>query len=436
MRTSERVTLHFDLSDHPQDVQFTLLAGGGLKHVLTAYADAPGKLEEHRAANVALALIPDEHIGRITHFVEAAQIMADHPTVRRVIYPSLDDHSLPEIALAFVHVPTKHYEQFVRMHPASAGHTPHVAMLADYGVHADAIGAQEHDKVRLAAAKVKPPRETAKALVFHHVEIGSTNSGVASDVLDNFITQADGFVDLVTYIQNNGPGTDNVWYQKSYATWLNPTTQQVEPCPANLTLAQQYKDKKNPDWPVVNGTPQIPQYTLTDADNSQDSGVIGAATAVIQNVLVTTKNADQFNGQLWSSQPGTTQKTQTGVAPQSPTAHAAARAMAAAAQGAAKGFGIKNTTSGYGLWLYDDELTFDPGTKTLSFPVKNWPSRYLTEYVQFLDSTGTPIKRAAIPGWPDSMPGFLKAAFEPSDSKNYLDWSGRATRSSASRSRR
>lgn len=421
MRTSEHVTLHFDLSDHPQDVKFTLLAGGGIKHVLTAYADAPGKLDEHRAANAALALIPDEHIVRITHFVEAAEIMADHPTVRRVVYPSLDDHSLPEIAMAFVHVPTKHYEQFVRMHPASAGHTPHLAMLADYGVHPDAIRAEDHDNVRLAAANVKPPRETAKTLVFHHVEIGSTNSGVASDVLDNFITQAPGFVDLVSYIQTNGPGTDNVWYQKSYSTWLNPDTQQEEPCPANLTLAAQYKDGKNPNWPVVNGTPQIPQYTLTDADNSQDDGVIGAATPAIQNVLLATKNADQFNGQLWSSQPGTTQKTQSGVAPQSPPrAHATARVMAAAAQG----FGIKNTTSSYGLWLYDDELTFDSTTKTLSFPVKNWPSRYLTEYVQFLDSTGTPIKRAAIPGWPDSMPDFLKPVFEPSDSKNYLDWIG------------
>lgn len=425
MRTSETTTLHFDLSDHPQDKEFTLLAGGGLKHVLTSYADAPHKLEEHRASNPALALIPDEQMARITHFAEDAEIMADHPTLRRVVYPSLDDHPLPEIALAFMWVPSAHHRQFVRMRPSSAGHRPHLAMLADYGVGADVIAEEDHDAVRLAAANMVGPRATAVQLVMHHVEIGSANSLVHQDVKDNFVTQAAGFIELQTYIQNNGPGTHNTWYAKTYATWHNPDTGKVEPCPANTNL-KGFKGGGAPDWPEVDGQKQIPQYTLTDDSHSEDGGVIGAATTVIQNVLVATKNADQFNGQLWSSQPGTTQRSQTGVSPAPATPHVQTAATVGEAVGAARaGFGIKNVTAAYGLWVYDDTLKFDAKAKQLSFEVKNWPSRYLMEYVQFLDSAGNPINRSDMPDWPkSSMPEWVQKIYEPSPSKNYLDWVG------------
>lgn len=428
MRTSENVTLHFDLSGHPQDAAFTLQAGGGLKHAVTAYAAAPDKLDEHRATNKALALIPDEHIGRITHFVEDAEIIADHPTVRRIVYPSRDDHSLPEIAMMFVHVPTSDHRQHAALHPASADYAPHGAMLAGYGVSSDAIADEDHEDLRLHAARIKSPRETAKALVFHHIEIGSTNPGVAQDVLDNFITQADGFVDLQTYLEDNGPTSDSVWYEKSYATWRNPDTGREEPCPANPKL--KFSDGGNPNWPVVNGTQQIPQYTLTDESSRADAGVIGAASKVIQNVLVATKNAEQFNGHLWTTQPGTTQRRTADVVPASPsslaaTSEAKATSMTTAGLGGGvKGFGIRNTTSTYGLYLFDKEVKFDTNTKTLSFPVINWPSRYLTVYVQFVDSAGTPINRADIPDWPDTMPEVLQKVFEPSPSKNYLDWLG------------
>jgi hypothetical protein len=428
VKTSEKITLHFDLCHCPANTQFTLIAGGGMSHPLTSYADAPEKLEEHRAANRALALIPDEHLKRITHFVEEEEIVADHPTVRRIVYPSLDDHSLPEIALVFVHVPIPDQELFVSLRPASLGHTPHLGLLAEYGVHANALDAVDHDALRLDVDRVKTPRETAKSLVFQHYEIGSTNPVVAKDVLDHYITQADGFQELVTYLQNNGPGSDNTWYQKTYATWLNPDTGKTEPVPANLELKDKYKNKKNPDWPVVDGEPLIPQYDLTDPYSSKDGGVVGAATKVVQNVLVTTKNEDQFNGQLWTAQAGTTAKVQTNVepAPAAPKAHARVVAAAppgvsAGAQSSAKGFGIKNVTSSYGLWLYDEALKFDSASKKLSFPIKNWPSRYLTMYVQFRTSTGEPIKRSDIKDWTDAMPSFLRSAFEPSETKNYLD---------------
>jgi hypothetical protein len=428
VRTSENVTLHFDLGHCPDGTEFTLIAGGGIEHKLTAYADAPGKLDEHRASNAALALIPDEHIGRITHFVEDAEIVADHPTVRKVVFPSLDDHPLREIAMVFVHVPIDDHRRHIQRKPASAGHMPHLELLAHYGVEANSLnGDHDHDELRLHAAKVKPPRETAKSLVFYHPEIGSTNGDVAPDVLDNYITKAEGFQDLVTYIQENPGGSENSWYRKKYATWLNPDTGKEEPVPVNPDL--KYKDGGTPDWPVVGGEKLIPQYDLTDEyGGAEDGGVVGAATRVVQNVLVATKNADQFNGQLWSTQGGQTERVQTNVAPapevvdQHPNAVAAAPPLIAAGDPqAAKGFALKNITSSYGLWLYDETLTFDRTNKKLAFQVKNWPSRYLTAYVQFLKSTGEPIKRGDIvPKWDDRMPSFLQSSFERSDTKNYL----------------
>ncbi|MDQ3028817.1 MAG: hypothetical protein M3R09_02025, partial [Actinomycetota bacterium] len=392
MRTSETITLHFDLSGHPEDREFTLLAGGGVKHVLSSYADAPGKREEHRAANAALALIGDEHIERITHFVEEAAITADHPSARRVVFASQDDHCLPEIAMLFVHIPTKDHEQHLLRSPATGDDADHVTMLGGYGVAPDAIAA-DHEAVRRDVQRVKSPRETAKAFVFHHPEIGSMNAIVAPEVLANWIPQADGFGDLVTYFEDNGPDSGTTWYQKSYSTWVNPKTGKEEPCPADDTRT--YKDGKKPDWPVVDGTPLIPQYTLSDEATHADGGVMSAAAPVIQNVLKATKDSDKFNGQLWTSQPGTTQHLKTDVAP-APPKLAAEQAL----RGAAKsGFGLRNTTSSFGLTIYDDKLQFDATAKKLSFPVKNWPNRYLLAYVQFLDTAGTPIPRKDIAGW-------------------------------------
>ena len=415
MRTFETLTLHLDLSGHPQDAEFTLLAGAGVKHRLTAYADVPGRREEHAAANRALALLPDEHLRRITHFVEDAEIAADHPTMRRVVYPSRDEHSLPEIALAFIHVPTADYAQYLRMHPVNAGHVPY--QLARYGVDATALAEEELDVVRLDAARVASPHDTAVSLVFHHVEIGSVNPHVAAAVRERFIPQAPGFGDLVTYLETHANGARTKWYRKSYATWQ--VNGKDEPCPANPDLKNYVQDKKDPDWPVVNGQRLIPQYELTDESSSDDGGVLGAASRAIQNALIATKNADQFRGHLWTSQPGTTQRAQTDVPP---APHPAA-ALPAAVQQAA-GFAIKNTTPYCSLWIYDQQLTYFASTKTLSFPIKNWPSRYLMMYVEFVDSTGAPIKRADIPGWPDFKQWYLPDWIQSSDTKNYLDWIG------------
>ena len=424
MRKSELVTLHFDLSHCPQNVPFTLLTGDGKRHPLTAYSDAPGKMEEHRRQNKALGLIPEPQVHRITHFIEDAPLDAEHLSMRRVEYPSLDGHPLPELALVFFHIPAQHRRRSARPCGAMLKKAVHPMALTYYGVSADAVDDADSEDIHLAADSIKPPYETAKSIIFNHPEIGTVNPAVAKYVFDNHVNHTQDFQDLVEYIQNHPPESGQTWYQKTYATWINPDTGKEEPIPANEDLV--YKDGQKASWPTLEGTPVIPLYDLTDSYNSTDGGVVAAAAPAVQKILIATKNDETLNGQLWTKQAGQTQKSETHVAPApSPgpvNAKAAPQAAGATAADTAKGFAIKNTTSSYGLYLYDDELTYDYGAKTLSFPVKNWPNRYLGAYVQFFKADGTAIKRQDIPGWVDSLPDFLQGALEPSATKNYLDW--------------
>ncbi len=431
MRKKEVVTLHFDLSHCPQDVEFTLQAGGGIRHKLTAYRDAPGKLEEHRQTNKALALLSDAQCSRITHFVEDAQMDAHRVSVRRVVYPSTDNHPLPEIALMFVHIPHSHQKKILKYDPpAGAPERPHPLFFSYYNIAPDNLNGLTTEEIHLHADRIKPPFETARSIVFHHPEIGSINPIVAKSVFDHHVKGTQDFQNLIQYVQSHPPQSKQPWYQKSWATWINPDTGKEEPMPANTSL--KFKDGQTAAWPTNpdTGQPSLPLYDLTDEYNTpdQDTGVLGAAQPVICQVLRDTKNDKTLNGQLWTRQNGVTQKVQTQV-PATPAQRVKAAPAADAALGAAaKGFAIKNTTSSYGLNLYSDQVAYDFDKRMLSFPVKNWPNRYLGAYVEFFKTDGTKIDRKDIPDWGhDSsfMMWLLSAMFgdtlQPSATESIVD---------------
>lgn len=419
-RHTERVTLHFDLSNCPQDIEFTLNAGGR-KHKLTSYSQAPHKMVEHRRKNKALALIPESYLGRITHFVEDAELYSDAPALRSVTFPSQDDHPLPELAAVFFHIPPQQRRHAFSHMRALGVKLRHEATLAHYGVpHATLLAAAQtspaqEDEIRADAGSIVGPTSSAQTIVFHHPEIGTCNPLVAQQVFSAHVQYSPEFSALVQYISGHG-GVQPSWYQKTYTQWQDPDTGQWGNMPADTDSVG--KDGKKPAWPIVNGQAVIPQYSLTSDVNSGDTGVLGAASPVVLQVLIDTKNDNTLNGQLWTKQSGTTQKTQTNVSP-SPKPKAA---LAAGAGGGVKGFAIKNQTSSYGLDVYPDQLTYDSTTSTLTFPVKNWPSRYLVAYVQFFKSDGTAINRSDIPNWNDNLPDFLQGMFEADPTKNYVTY--------------
>lgn len=435
-------TLHFDLSAFSPDLEFRLLTGrvkGGIP--LQRYADAPSKLDEHRAGNPALALIPEANSSSITHFLEAVDLSARGIAMHRVVHPSIDDHPLPELAMVFFHIGGDDIMHALHRLPAYQDERPHHLALATYGVAAEETFG-DYAAVHIGAANIKPPGVTAQSLVLNHPEIGSANGVVTKYVLDKYVSSGIPFSELVAYIQRNGPGTDDQWYNKSWAVWSQNDDGTGPLVPAEVNPDLVFKDGEKPDWPTPPGAsaPGIPTYSLTDeyeppAKSGKGAGVVGAAAPVVQQVLKLTKSDVTLNGLLWSKQDGTTEKSSTNQAP-TPVAAAATSPVAGAAPGAAagSGFAIKNVTSSYGLWLYDDEMAFSYDDKTLTFPVKNWPSRYLGAYVQFLKSDGTPIKRADIAaanpqdpskpfGWRDKLPfEAIRSFVEPSDTKNYLTW--------------
>ncbi|WP_444930909.1 hypothetical protein ACJJIF_03750 [Microbulbifer sp. SSSA002] len=425
MRTLESTLLHFDLSHCPQSAKFSLIGGDGKKHYLTAYADAPGKFQQHQGKNRALAALPAHHHDKITHFLEDVPMPRHQSSMRQVVYDSLDDHPLPEIAMSFIHIPEIAHRRPLHHKAAKRPAQPHT-VFQHYGVDLASASEAEIEQLHTDAYNIKPPYETARAIIFQHPEIGSVNPAVTKYVFDYHVNNTQDFQSLISYVQINGPGSPTCWYKKSWVMWTNPDTNQEEPVPANMDL--DYKDGSKPDWPTNpdTGEPSIPNYELTDeysTGSAADTGVIGAATPAVQQVLKLTKNDEVLNGQLWTAQNGTTERAETEVPPNPPSLAADAVALAVETDSAdATGFGIKNITSSYGLYLYDSELKYDYDSKKLSFPVKNWPSRYLSLYVEFYKQDGTPIKRVDIKDWDDPLPDFLRSAFEPSDSKNYLDW--------------
>ncbi len=458
--------LHFDLSAHSQEHEFTLLAGGGRRFPLKRYVDHPGKLDEHLHTRLHFLKLGGCKTERLTHFVEEAHMNAQRATIRRVIFPSLDDHPLPEIAQVFLHTPRAHVEVAVRrlqrvgICPRAHMNAVHFGLgVEEYEDHFASLSAQEQAETIADWNATSSPGQTAVAIALHHPELGSIQPGVMEIVRQTSLNplQNQDMQDLVTFLENTQPGSGTyTWYNKSWSKWAeNP--QETDPAKVRWVDAEantelKFKDDKTPDWPTPNGgsAPGLPSYGLTDEydppqGNPANEGVVDAAGPAVRGALLDAKNNVALAGQLWNAQQGVTNvSTGTTAAPgpgpfSAPKAAAAAAkapartaaSFAATASSAASGFATKNLTSLYGLYTYP--LSFDNTSKKLTVPVKNWPSRYLGAYVQFLKEDGTPLKQSELSTkvngkdekWPDTMPfglDFLKPLVENSDTKNYLTW--------------
>lgn len=455
--TMETRTLHFDFSSLSPERELTLLAGDGRKVVLHRYADHGLKMDEHRSRNAALAMIPEAHLPRITHFCEEVALTAERPSMRRVVFPSLCDHPLPEIAMVLPHVPLRDimaaHHRFYR-----DGRLPSLPYgIGAYGVEHEAFaevmlsaGPGQDHVWHASAHDIQPPGVTAQAIALQHPELGNVSPGVMCYVKNEYLNpmQNQDMSDFVQYLQNTQPGEGSfTWYNKGWAQWAQNDDGSGPLVPAAVDTGLTYKGGEKIDsWPTPPGAskPGMPTYDLTDeydppAGNPANQSVIDAAGPAIRGALLGTKTDPSMNGILWSAQAGVTQttpsaptvttslsaKSDTGssfaaIAPGLPGASATMLA-ADDTVGSPKGFAVKDLTSSYGLYLYD--MSFDATTKTVTLPVKNWPSRYLGAYIQFQEQDGSVIKRADIlPAWPDQVPfSFVKSIMEPSDSKNYLD---------------
>lgn len=386
-RATERVTLHFDLSQDPADRAYTVSALG---RRYPLWRHTPETFARHSQANKALALIPKAQRGRVTHFVEDLELPADGVGIYLVTYPSTDPSSIPELALAFVHVPTAAKRSHFRRTRKGSEQAPHASALTHFGISLDAHSPTQAAAVRLDATQVVTPFSVAETIIFNHPDLLTTRADVAATVIYQHIARAlqqDGT--LPQYLSAHGPATSDPYYVIHTAS--NPQT--GAPIRPIATDAEGNpildKDGKPISWPQQNGQPVIQQYKLSAGIiGSGDGGQQGAAFSALAAVLQSTKNDPSLNGQCWSVQHGITSTQQSNVQPQSPST----QTMAAAAEtGGGFEWNLSNKTSTYGLRIDARSLRYDSTDATLSFNVQNWANRFLGVYVQFFDEAGQPI---------------------------------------------
>ncbi len=385
-RITETVTLHFDLSHCPPHQEFSLGALG-LKRTLSRHTSET--LSRHSETNKALRLIPQEHRSRVTHYVENVELPADAVGIHLVTYPHQDPNSIPELALAFIHIPTAAKRSHFRQKRKGVALGAHPSSLSHFGISLISHSAEEAAAVRLDATLIVTPFSIAEAIIFNHPDLLTTRAEVASTVIYDHIGQAlnqDGT--LPQYLSAHGPGTSDPYYD--IHTSINPQTgEPIHPVTTDENGKPIVDKDGNPiKWPQQNGQNVAQQYKLSPGVvGSTDGTQRGAAFSALAAVLRTTKNDPSLNGQSWTVQHGVTSTQKSNIAPRTP----AMRAARAAESDGGFQWNLSDKTVMYGLDKKDANLKYDPTTATLSFNVKNWFNRYLGAYVQFFDENGKAI---------------------------------------------
>ena len=384
-RITEKVTLHFDLSHCPPDKEFSLGALG-VKTSLTQHT--PETLRRHSQNNKAVSLLSAQNQTRLTHFVEDVELPADAVGIQLVTYPNKDPHSIPELALAFIHIPTPVKRTYFREQRKLADRKPHATALTHFNIDLAAHSAEEAAAVSLDATFMVTPFSIAETIIFNHPDLLTIKANVAANVIFDHISQAlkqDNT--LPQYLSLHGPGSSDPYY--TIVTATNPQTgaviNPVTTGPDGKPIVD--KDGNPLKWPQQGGQNVIQNYQLSIGVVGSTDGVQkGAAASVLGAVLRSTKNDRSLNGQSWSIQGGITSTQQSNVQPRPP-----AQAVEALADSGFQ-WNLSNKTSTYGLDIDSGSLSFDSSSAQLSFNVKNWANRYLGAYVEFFDVNGTPIK--------------------------------------------
>ncbi len=379
-RRTETVTFHFDLNHVSKlgaDKEFTF-RGDGKGRTLVVHTDESRRA--HAQQNLALASMPAEHLGRLSHYCEDVEVPSDAVAWRWIGYRSTDPNALSDdVALVFQHVSNdfaRRVADELRQQHGGAVRT----MLHDYGV--EAPDDDTHTNVHVAALSVKTPIEIALTIIMQHPDVAQLVPSTHQYVRHQ-LAQLTSITALWKYISTHmsQDGPQDVWYEKIVCTNPNSNPGPGAPLPAGpLRPADGLKDKdgKLIDWSTdESGRPVIVHFKLSD-------GVAAAAKPVIQDAVRLLKADPNMKGRNWTKQHGVTVKERTG-------GHdvVAAREVLAVASEPQAEWTIKNTTSQYGLDLYPETLSYD--NSRLSFEVKNWPNRGLGVSWQARDPEGKPL---------------------------------------------
>lgn len=376
------VTLHFDfghLGHLKPEQQFTLKTPAG--HVrLTRHT--PQTRREHAARNVALGILSDTQLARLTHFADTVSLPNDAMSFCWVGYRSTRPGAVcDESAVVFQHAPAAAVRRAVRAMRRD-GALPVPSSLVHLGVRSVAEHA-DPDELHVDAAKVISLRDTAQTMIMQHPEIGTLIPETHVRIAKQLITVQPSFTELVSYLSGHPPEGTDPWYENTYVTDLEGNVMAPDT-----------------DLPDKTGTPV--QWPTTDVDAETDVSVIPqhrlsdgldrVLGTVVRAVGTALKQQSWLKGQQWSTQNAVTQIARSGEPVLSVPNNEAAQAR----------WTVVNTTSTFGLEICADTISFDQVANWLTFSVKNWAGRTLGAYVQFVDVNGTVITQPN--SWPGQFP--------------------------------
>lgn len=404
----ENKTLHFVMSHLEKEVELTLHTGD-FKYRLQPHTAATRA--EHKKRNRALALMTEDQLQHITHFVEDARLPADVTRMLQVTYP-LENAPLPALVDFFTYIPGAQ-----RRANRTAGlaklrqRIPNCLKFRRQGsIQLDLAGHSDSELLDLWADSdliADSPLDIARSLTFSHPQLASRDPNTAAIVMDDYIDTSNDLLAFAIEIQGYGPATEQ---PGGWAT-IEPAVDQNGEV---LRWGPGYENEGHPEGTIVY------QYNLNDeiAGTDTEGPAEPYALSVVNQSMQGSQNDERLQNELWSVFQGTPDERQAAE-------QTALRAKAAKAAGDQFKFTLNNRTPGYGLSVPQKSIRFkvdpqDPLKGTFKIDAKNGFLRTLAAYVQFLDSNGKPINDPV--GWKDnfpSFPPFLRNDFE-SASVKYL----------------
>ena len=373
---------HFDLSHVSQALP-------GLRFHAGTHACAVAEHTEQTRAqalrdNAALALIPEAHRRRITHYadVDAARLAGDALCRLQVTFDHGDpEFYLPALALLAFHLPERVRRRHRERKLAARNEALPHGKLAQYGVNA--VAAARYLEVARDADLFLTPMDVAKSIVFHHPGLATGNAATAVVVMDDHIDSPANHAALVNFamsISQQGPATPH----GGWATIEASTAADGTP------LLYEYPfDGHAVGEPVLH-------YNLSAATEA-------ASAAALRVPLNGAADDKHLQGRSWTVSHGEPARYQSG----GPAARARGRA-----KGAPVVKWVPNQTESYGISIDRNSITF--GADRFTIDVSNSGYRTFGAYAQFLAESGSPIADPS--GWVDLLPSGL-SSFESADTR-------------------
>lgn len=384
---TERTTLHLCMDDPglADSLRELTLDTGDEKIPLARHtADS---LAAARVSNRALAMMSDDSLARVTHYVEC-NLPSDVARILRVTHrddDTADQASLPKLHAVKIHVPKQARRRVRGQRARAIDAHPAVRRL---GLQAAARNNAE--PVALLADLddlVDTPLDIARSIVFQHPQLASRDGETAAIIIDDHIDTSADLLNLARLISSLGP---DGWYEIAPSVdWEGNV----------LTWGPGWEREEHKE-----GDP-VMQYNLVDriVGTLDAPPPDSACPSVTKESLRTSQDDDRLQNKKWTVSPGTPdlrEETQT---------QTARLARLAAGDSGGYKFTLNNLTPGYGVTPYAESIAFepdpdDPGKGTFSIDCLNSYLRTLGSYVRFYDAEGKRI---------DGVPGSAWASLDP-----------------------